>query len=115
MENQIRVTIQAARERSGISADNMAYYLHVKEERYAEFEKYEASMTTYQAYHFRNITRIPMDNILFCSPSTVLELRIKMGHTDPLHIVYGSNEKNPIAGNNEVLVKIGNTLRTIAL
>ena len=111
----IRFTIQAARERSGISAENMAYYLHVNEERYAKFEIYEAYMTSSQAYHFRNLVRIPFDNILLCSPSTVLELKNKMGHTDSLHIIYGSNEKNLIAVNNKVTVRIANTVRTIAL
>ena len=114
MANQIKYTIEAAREQAGITLENMAYYLHVKKERYTEFEKYEAYMTSFQAYHFRNLVRIPFDNILLCSPSDTLEIRNKMGYTDLLHIVYGTNEKNPIAGNGEVLVRIGNTVRTIA-
>lgn len=94
MNNPFRYTIKASRERAGISLENMAYYLHVKVERYTKIENYEAGMTHKQGKYFSELVRISMDDISFSSPEKVLEIRNKVGYMDRLCIVYGSNERN---------------------
>lgn len=105
MENNIRYTIQAAREQAGFTLEDMAYFLHVKEERYAKFETYEAVMTVRQGMYFMRLVKINPDYIQMCHPEETFRIRSKVGAVDPLHMVYGSNEKNQVAGNELDLVK----------
>jgi hypothetical protein len=65
MTTEATYVISAARQQSGMTLEDIVYFLRVTAQEYKAFEDYEAVITDQQALDFSKLVKLPMDQILF--------------------------------------------------
>ena len=70
MENQLRITLAAARVNAGLTQEEACKVLHVTKNTLVNWEKYASQPKVEQAEKLSQLYKIPYQNLLFVAPKT---------------------------------------------
>ncbi|NHC43467.1 hypothetical protein G6549_26845 [Bacillus sp. MM2020_1] len=95
MTTEATYDILAARQQSGMTLEDIAYFLRVTPEEYKAFEDYKVVMTDQQALDFSKLVKLPMEQILFNTPVLNIKEHTKKNIISYHLIAYCEEWENP--------------------